>query len=92
MAGLLDKLIGKAPKGSASAAKERLQIVIASSKRNSNPDFIEQLKQEILEVLSKHVNITESDVECDLQRDTDGHEILELNVALPEGDIEITAR
>jgi cell division topological specificity factor len=68
--------------GSAMAAKERLSIIIS----RKNIDFIDDLKKDILEVVNKYVNIDMRDIECNLQKNDDGEEILEMNVSLSEDD------
>lgn len=71
-------------KGSASVAKERLQILVAQERglRNS-PDYLPMLKQEILEVIAKYVQIEADQVQVNFDRDGEC-EVLELNVVLPE--------
>ena len=73
-------------KESASIAKERLQIIIsherAQQKRN-NPDYLPKLQQEILDVISKYININKEQVIVQLERIGD-NAVLELNVTIPE--------
>lgn len=73
-------------KDSASIAKERLQIIIsherAQQKRNT-PDYLPKLQQEILEVISKYININKDQVIVQLERIGD-NAVLELNVTIPE--------
>ncbi len=73
-------------KESASVAKERLQIIIsherAQQKRNT-PDYLPKLQQELLEVISKYININKDQVLVQLERIGD-HAVLELNVTIPE--------
>jgi cell division topological specificity factor len=73
-------------KDSASIAKERLQIIIsherAQQKRNT-PDYLPKLQQEILDVISKYININKEQVVVQLERIGD-NAVLELNVTIPE--------
>lgn len=73
-------------RSSASVAKERLQILVAHDRvRNSGPDYLPQLQQEIMTVIRKYVEIGEEDVR--VQLDTQGTtSVLELNITLPEDD------
>ncbi len=72
------------PKGSAATAKERLQVLIAHQHADSDgPDYLPLLKQDILNVIKKYVDIGEEQVlvQLDSQDDCD---VLELNITLPE--------
>ncbi|NRA60721.1 MAG: cell division topological specificity factor MinE [Psychrobium sp.] len=68
----------------ASLAKERLQIIVAHE-RNSrhSPDYLPQLKQDILDVIAKYVKITDNNVSVEFDQ-TDDLAVLELNVTLPD--------
>ena len=80
---LLDLLLGR-KKNTAATAKDRLQIIIAQERVQSQaPDYLPMLKKELLEVLAKYVNISPDDVRIS-QEEHDGLEMLELNITLPE--------
>jgi cell division topological specificity factor len=70
---------------SASVAKERLRIIVAQERtsRGGAPDYLALLRRELLEVIHRYVNVDPSSVQINLGRE-DGHEVLELSVALPE--------
>jgi cell division topological specificity factor len=72
-------------KKSANQAKERLQVIIAHQRfmRNS-PDYLPRLKNDILEVIRKYVNIEPGDVNVMLDTDDNDCQILELNFPLPD--------
>lgn len=71
---------------SAFLAKERLQIIIASSNKNSDFTFIPKLEQEILALVKKYIEIDENDVDMKVDiDDKTGLKTLELNVSLPDG-------
>jgi cell division topological specificity factor len=77
-------LFRKTP-SSANVAKERLRIIVAQERNTrGGPDYLPLLRREILEVIHRYVNVDPSAVQINLGRD-DGHEVLELSVALPEG-------
>ena len=68
---------------SANVAKERLRIIVAQERSTRGaPDYLPTLRRELLEVIRRYVNIDPSAVQINLGRD-DGHEVLELSVALP---------
>ncbi len=69
---------------SANVAKERLRIIVAQerSSRNGGPDYLPLLRRELLEVIRKYVNVDPDAIQVNLERE-EGHEVLELSVALP---------
>ena len=52
----IDKLLGRQP-ASANVARERLQLVLAHDRSDLNPELLEQMRREILEVVSRYVEI-----------------------------------
>ncbi|QJD57638.1 cell division topological specificity factor MinE [Pseudomonas sp. gcc21] len=74
----------KKPAKTASVAKERLQIIVAHERgQRSQPDYLPKLQQEIIDVISKYVQIDRDQVHVALDNQNDCS-ILELNVTLPE--------
>ncbi len=73
------------PKNTANLAKERLKVVVAHQRegRSSGPAYLGQLREEILAVVRKYVQVPDSAVNVQLQRE-DGLEVLEMNIALPD--------
>jgi cell division topological specificity factor len=72
------------PQNTASLAKDRLTILVAQERRQRGaPDYLPKLRQELLEVIRKYVNVDTDAVDVQMQRDGD-HEVLALSVALPE--------
>ena len=78
----------KSPKveGSATTAKERLQVVIAHERQKAGaPEYLPFLQRDLLEVIKKYVNI--SDDKLDIKVDSlDGLSTLEVNIELPDRD------
>lgn len=71
-------------KKTASVAKERLQIIVAHERnRRSQPDYLPQMQQEIVEVIRKYIPIDQDDVLVQVDN-TDDCSVLELNITLPE--------
>lgn len=71
-------------KNSASVAKERLQIIVARERSpRGGPDYLPMLKEELLLVIRKYVQVDPDAVKIQLDRDGDC-EVLELNVTLPD--------
>lgn len=75
-------------KASASTAKERLQIIVAERRSHSSgsPSYLPQLKEDILQVLAKYVEVDPSMVNVALEQSDDDLSVLELNVKLPDED------
>ena len=81
--GWLD-LFSRRPQGTAAVARERLRIIVAQERAQRNsPDYLPTLRRELLEVIRKYVHVDAEDVSVRVGRE-DGHEILELNVVLPD--------
>jgi len=71
-------------KGSASVAKERLQILVAHDRRTRDrPSYLPRLEHEILEVIRRYVDVDLNAVSVSYEQD-DNQEILELNIVLPD--------
>ena len=80
---ILNYLFGK-KQASASVARERLQIILAHERAGRGaPDYLPALKEELLAVISKYVQINKDDIKVSLEKQ-DQVEVLELNVVLPE--------
>ena len=76
-------LIGQ-KKATASVAKERLQIILAHERSgNSSPDYLPQLQQELVAVISKYVKIDPDDIKVHLERQ-DTLEVLEVKIEMPQ--------
>ena len=52
----IDKFLGRQP-ASAETARERLQLVLAHDRSDLNPELLEQMRREILEVVARYVEI-----------------------------------
>ncbi|WP_374267059.1 cell division topological specificity factor MinE [Zoogloea sp.] len=81
---LLSYFFGSKPK-TASVAKERLSLLIAHerSANQPTPDFLPALQRELIEVISKYVNVSADDIKVQLGK-RDNFEILEVDITLPE--------
>lgn len=55
-------------------AKERLHLVLVQDRVNVSADFLDMMKQEIIEVIKKYVDIDESEIDVKLtsQKNSDG--------------------
>ena len=76
----------KAKKNTAVTAKNRLQIIIAQERSSRGaPDYLPLMRRELLEVIRKYVNVDVDAVKVDVIKDGD-HDVLDISVALPEGN------
>ncbi|HEY1844409.1 MAG TPA: cell division topological specificity factor MinE [Buttiauxella sp.] len=81
---LLDFFLSR-KKNTANIAKERLQIIVAERRRGERePQYLPQLKRDILEVICKYVQIDPEMLTVVLDQKDDDISVLELNVTLPE--------
>ena len=71
-------------KKSATAAKERLQIIIARERSSrTGPDFLPALHRELIEVISKYTKVNPDDIKISLDRQGN-LVVLDVNVVLPD--------
>lgn len=60
-------------KSSGQAAKDRLKLVLVSDRSSCSPEIMEKIKNDILDVLSKYVEVDQSGLDIKLtQMDTEG--------------------
>ncbi len=70
---------------SAVVAKERLQLIIARERGSQgSPDFLPALQKELIQVISKYVNVDHDDIKVSLEKQGN-FEVLEVNIVLPDG-------
>ena len=81
---LFSAIFGSKPK-SASVAKERLQLIIAHERSDTNtePNFLPDLQRDLVQVISKYVKINPDDIKVQLEKQGN-YEVLEVNIVLPD--------
>lgn len=67
MGSLFDRIIGR--KRSAKSAKERLQLVLIHDRTDMTQIEMEALRDDILAVISRHIDVDPDGVRIDLERD-----------------------
>jgi len=56
-------------RGSAPVARERLQVLLAHERKNRNqPDLLAVLREEIMAVITRHVQVDQDDVHVTMDR------------------------
>jgi len=65
----LNRLLGRPDRHSASAAKERLQLVLVHDRANLSAGRLEAMKDEMLDVISRYVDIDRNSVHISLTKD-----------------------
>ena len=71
-------------KTTATVAKERLQIIVARERTTRNgPDYLPMMKEELLLVVRKYIQVEDGAVKIQLDKEGDC-EVLELNITLPD--------
>ncbi|WP_037083569.1 cell division topological specificity factor MinE [Neorhizobium vignae] len=71
---------------SAPTARERLQVLLAHERSSSGSDLVSLLREEILAVIAKHVQVDSDKVQVKMDRDEDVT-ILEIDVEIPLGAV-----
>lgn len=68
MSSVIDRLSGRKRK-SANKAKERLQLVLIHDRTNLSSTVLETMKDEIIGVISRHIEIEPGDVNIEINKD-----------------------
>lgn len=65
-------------------AKERLQIIISHERsHDKTPDFLPQLKKELIAVIAKYVPLEEEQINIQMHRQ-DNHSMIEMNFVVQD--------
>lgn len=67
MGGLFERIFGQ--KHSAQSAKERLQLVLVHDRTDLTPAELDELKDDLLKTISRHIAIDPEAVQIEIQRD-----------------------
>ena len=62
----LGKNENKETSGSKTKAKERLHLVLVQDRANVSADFLEMMKQEIIDVIKKYIEVEENEIDVRL--------------------------
>ena len=68
---VLMKIFGKSEKKSGEIAKERLKLVLIQDRASVSPEVMDKLKNEIITVMSKYLDVNKSGMEITLANDSE---------------------
>jgi|LGVE01.1.fsa_nt_gb cell division topological specificity factor len=80
----LKKFFSK-PAKSSEVARDRLKLVLVHDRANCSPEFLEMIREEILEVLKKYVNIDDQKLDIRIsnhEKDFEGKPALIANIPI----------
>ena len=70
-------------KSSGNVAKDRLKLVLVSDRANCSPDIMEQIQIDIINVLSKYVEIDQSGLDIKIeQNESEGNNAIFANIPI----------
>ena len=70
-------------KSSGNVAKDRLKLVLVSDRANCSPDIMEQIQKDIINVLSKYVEIDQSGLDIKIeQNESEGNNAIFANIPI----------
>lgn len=67
--GFLRKLLGRGQPSSGLVAKQRLQLVLVHDRANISPGLLATIKDEIISVISRHIDIDRSGVQINFSQE-----------------------
>lgn len=81
---LLSFFMGNKKNTTASVAKDRLQLILINERGvdGVSPDYLPRLQKELIEVISRYVQIQPSDIQVNVDKQ-DALEVLEVKIELP---------
>lgn len=65
------KIFGKSDKQSKDIARDRLKVVLIHDRANISPEVMKLMKDDIIKVISKYMEINKQDMEITLANDDD---------------------
>jgi len=78
---LFEKWFGKKEESSANKARERLKIVLAHERTNTNFPFMDDLRRDMIEVIQRYLKVEDISIKTDQSR--------ELNIDLLEVEVSV---
>ena len=78
MIDFLKRLFG--PSGSSTTAKERLRLVLMTDHLELSPELIEAMKRDLVDVISRHVEVDRDKIEVNFERQDSALAMLALSL------------
>lgn len=69
MIDILTRIFGRESLSSKDIARERLRLVLVHDRASMSPDFINDLKEELIRVIREYLDIDEDSLQVDLEND-----------------------
>lgn len=69
MLDFITRILGKESTSSKTVAKERLRLVLVHDRASISPNMLNQLKEDLIEVISHYMEIDEAALEVNLSQD-----------------------
>ncbi|MDU2066035.1 MAG: cell division topological specificity factor MinE [Sporomusaceae bacterium] len=70
MLNLLQKMFGPSKASSKDIAKERLRLVLVHDRASVSPEVLELLKEDMIRVISKYMDINEAEMEVNFTQES----------------------
>src|SRR5207249_7166354 len=67
--GVFDFMMGRKKPSPSEVAKERLKVVLAHDRIKVNPELLEQIKNDLLRVISQRLDVDEEHVQISMTRE-----------------------
>ncbi len=84
--GFVRKLLGRGGTSSRDVAKQRLQLVLVHDRANISPGLLATIKDEIISVISRHIEIDRSGVEVSFsQQGSESRLVADIPLSNPAG-------
>jgi len=65
----INRMLGRESASSKAVAKERLRLVLVHDRASISPTMLNQLREDLIKVISNYMEIDESALECNLCQD-----------------------
>lgn len=69
MIDILTRIFGRESLSSKDIARERLRLVLVHDRASMSPDFINDLKEELIKVIREYLDIDEESLQVELEND-----------------------
>jgi cell division topological specificity factor len=80
MLDFISRMFGKDTGSSGTVAKERLRLVLVHDRASVSPEFLQVLKNDLIEVISKYMEIDENTLEVNLDSEREDQVALVANI------------